>query len=107
MLEYARFIAFCLLLLLGILFEITAIFGVNRMRFSLNRLHSAAIGDTMGILFVSLACVVRCGASADIFKYLAIILIMWCTSPMSSHLISLLVFRTDPDVGAEAETWHI
>ena len=37
------------LLVLGLFFEILAVFGVNRFHRALNRMHAAAMGDTLGI----------------------------------------------------------
>ena len=39
-------------LLVGIIFMVLAVFGVNRFHKALNRMHAAAMGDTLGILFV-------------------------------------------------------
>lgn len=52
-------------LLVGIIFMILAVFGVNRFHKALNRMHAAAMGDTLGILFVFAGLIVMKGFSMD------------------------------------------
>ncbi len=106
MLEIVQFIVVALLLLAAIVLESFAIFGVNRFRFSLNRLHAAAIGDTMSISCVILAAIVYTGLELLSLKYFLILTLMWMTSPVSGHLIALLVYKTDEDIEKEAKVWN-
>lgn len=105
MLEVIRFVFVALFLLAAIVLESFTIFGVNRFRFSLNRLHAAAIGDTLSISCVILAAVVYTGLELLSLKYFMILSLMWMTSPVSGHLISLLVVKTDDDIEKEAKVW--
>ena len=105
MLEMIQFIVVALLLLAAVILESFCIFGVNRFRFSLNRLHAAAIGDTLSISCVILAAIVYTGLELLSLKYFMILTLMWMTSPVSGHLISLLVVKTDDDVEKEAKVW--
>ena len=106
MLEWIRFVLFCLLLLAGISFEAVAIIGVNRFDFSLNRLHAASIGDTMGLMCIVLACMLKAGVTLLSLKFFLVLIFMLLTCPMSGHLISLLVYRTDNSVSKEAVIWR-
>ena len=106
MLEIVQFVIVALLLVTAVVLESFAIFGVNRFRFSLNRLHAAAIGDTMSISCVILAAIVYTGLELLSLKYFMILTLMWMTSPVSGHLISLLVYRTDEDIEKEAKVWN-
>lgn len=105
MLEIIKFIVVALFLLAAVVLESFAIFGANRFRFSLNRLHAAAIGDTLSITCVILAAIVYTGFELLSLKYFMILTLMWMTSPVSGHLISLLVVKTDDDIEKEAEVW--
>ena len=105
MLEVIRFVFDALFLLAAIVLESFTIFGVNRFRFSLNRLHAAAIGDTLSISCVILAAVVYTGLELLSLKYFMILTLMWMPSPVSGHLISLLVVKTDDDIEKEAKVW--
>ena len=106
MLEYARLALFGVLLLGGIFFQLTALLGVNRFRFSLNRLHAAGMGDTLGLLLFALAAVVYEGLSAVTLKILFIVAFFWLTSPVCGHLIGRLVRETEEArFEAEAKEW--
>ena len=106
MLEIMRLILFAALLLGGLFFQITALLGVNRFRFSLNRLHAAGMGDTLGLLLLALAAVVYDGFSAVTLKILFLVAFFWLTSPVCGHLIGRLVRETDEEsFQAEAKEW--
>lgn len=86
-------------LAVGIVFEILAVFGVNRFKKALNRMHAAAMGDTLGILFVFLGLILMRGFSMDSLKLSLVILFFWLASPVSGHMISRLEMMTDENLG--------
>lgn len=98
-LEWCRFIAAAVCFGIGIIFMILAVFGVNRFKKVLNRMHAAAMGDTLGILFVFLGLIIMRGFSMDSLKLLLVILFFWMASPVSSHMISRLEAMTDEHLG--------
>ena len=97
--EWIRFVAAAGLLVLGLIFEILAVFGVNRFHRALNRMHAAAMGDTLGILFVLLGLMVLRGFSMDSLKLLTVVAFFWIASPVSGHMISRLEAMTDENMG--------
>lgn len=97
--SWCRFGAVALFLLMGIVFMALAVFGVNRFHKALNRMHAAAMGDTLGILFVFLGLIVVRGFSFDSLKLLLVILFFWMASPVSGHMISRLEMMTDEELG--------
>ena len=97
--QWCRFVAAALCLALGIAFMILAVFGVNRFKKALNRMHAAAIGDTLGILFVFLGLILIRGFSFDSLKLFLVILFFWMASPVSGHMISRLEAMTDEELG--------
>ena len=103
--ETLRLILFALLLLAGLITEVTAILGVCRFRFSLNRLHPAGMGDTLGLLLIALAAIVYAGLDWTSLKILLIVAFFWVTSPVCSHLIGRLVKETDARFDKEAQEW--
>ena len=105
MLEYIRFGLFVVLLLSGLIIEITAMVGVNRFRFSMNRAHAAGMGDTLGLLLVALAAAVYLGFSDVVLKIALIVAFFYLTSPVCSHLIGRLIRETDERFQAEAKEW--
>lgn len=97
--EWIRFAAAAGFLLVGLVFMILAVFGVNRFRKALNRMHAAAMGDTLGILFVFLGLIFMRGFSMDSLKLFLVILFFWIASPVSGHMISRLEAMTNEDLG--------
>ena len=106
MLEYMRLGLFGVLLLAGLVIQLTALFGVNRFRFAVNRMHPAGMADTLGLLLMALAAVVYAGISWLTVKILFVVALFWITSPVCSHLIGRLVRETDEaHFEAEAKEW--
>ncbi|MBS6196545.1 MAG: monovalent cation/H(+) antiporter subunit G [Clostridiales bacterium] len=97
--EWCRFIAAAVCLCTGLVFMILAVFGVNRFHKALNRMHAAAMGDTLGILFVLLGLILVRGFSMDSLKLFLVILFFWMASPVSGHMISRLEAMTDEHLG--------
>lgn len=84
---------------IGLFFIVLAVFGVNRFDRALNRMHAAAMGDTMGLMFIILGLVLIRGFSMDSLKLLFVLLFFWMASPVSSHVISRLEAMTDEHLG--------
>ena len=74
----------------SVFFFLTAAFGVNRKNaaFVLNRMHPAGIGDTMGLLLAILGVATATGLGWHLLKLLFIVVFMWITSPVSTHLLA-------------------
>lgn len=88
------------LMVAGVGAMLTGIFGVYRFRFVLNRMHCASILDTLGMLCILLSLAAASRSLAFIPKLLLILLILWIGSPIASHLVSRMEYRTDPDAEA-------
>ena len=97
--EWIRLGISAVLIGIGLVFTISAVFGVNRLQHALNRMHAAAIGDTFGILFILLGLIVLRGFSMDSLKMILVILFFWVASPVSGHMISRLEAMTDEHLG--------
>lgn len=95
MLEWIRFIAAALLMIAGLVVMTIGVIGSYRFKYVLNRMHAAAMNDTMGILFVLLSLIVMSGFTFTSLKLLLIILMLWLSSPVSSHLISRFEVTTN------------
>lgn len=106
MLEYLRLIVFAVLLISGLIIQITAVVGVNRFKFAVNRMHPAGMADTLGLLLMALATIVYAGFDAVTLKIIFVVGFFWLTSPVCSHLIGRLVRETDEKhFEAEAKEW--
>jgi len=103
MLAWLRFILAAVCFLVGLFFVFTAIFGVNKFHFILNRMHAAALGDSLGILFIFLGCIFLTGFTMASLKYLLVILFFWFAGPVSSHLIARLEVTTNEELEKECK----
>lgn len=97
--QWIRFALSAACLVTGLVFMILAMFGVNRFHRALNRMHAAAMGDTLGILFVFAGLILIRGFSMDSLKLFLVILFFWTAGPVSGHMISRLEAMTDENLG--------
>ena len=95
--EWIRFLVGAALLLTGVAIFIIEMIGVFRFRYVLNRMHAAAMGDTLGIGLSLLGLIVMSGLSFTSLKLLLVIIFLWFSSPVSSHLIARLEVTTNED----------
>ncbi len=95
--EWVRFLAGAVLLLLGLGIFLIEIIGVFRFRYVLNRMHAAAMGDTLGIGFSLMGLILMSGWNFTSLKLLLVIVFLWFSSPTSSHLIARLEVTTNED----------
>ena len=95
--EWIRFLAGAVLLLLGILIFLIQMVGVFRFKYVLNRMHAAAMGDTLGIGCCLLGLIVMKGICFTSLKLMLVIIFLWFSSPVSSHLIARLEVATDEE----------
>lgn len=96
--EWVRFLLGAGLLLTGVAVFLIEMIGVFRFRYVLNRMHAAAIGDTLGIGICLLGLIVMNGLSFTSLKLFLVIIFLWFSSPTSSHLIAKLEVTTNEDV---------
>ena len=85
----------CVMILAGLIILISSVIGVYRFRYVLNRMHAAAMGDTLGILLVLGGLAVMSGLTPLSLKLVLTIAMLWLTSPVSSHLIGRLEVLTN------------
>ena len=97
--QWIRFALSAACLVTGLVFMILAVFGVNRFHRALNWMHAAAMGDTLGILFVFAGLILIRGFSMDSLKLFLVILFFWTAGPVSGHMISRLEAMTDENLG--------
>lgn len=95
--EWIRFIVGGGLLLCGLAIFVIEIIGVFRFHYVLNRMHAAAMGDTLGIGFALLGLIVISGVNFTSLKLFLVIVFLWFSSPVSSHLIARLEVTTDEE----------
>lgn len=111
MLGWINFAIATILIISGVVIGAIATFGMFRFRYILNRMHAAALVDTLvillsliGVMFLS-SSVFTSGSEAFfcILKLCLVIIFLWFASPVSSHLISRLEVTTNEKVKDECE----
>lgn len=95
--EWFKFLAGAALLLLGTVIFLFEMIGVFRFKYVLNRMHAAAMGDTLGIGCCILGLIVMNGLNLASLKLFLVIVFLWFSSPVSSHLIARLEVTTDEE----------
>ena len=111
MLEWIRFAIAAAFIVGGLAIAAIAIFGTYRFKYVLNRMHAAALVDTLVILLSLIGLMFLSGevfasTSETVFvtlKLLLVVLFLWFASPVSSHLISRLEVTTNEKVKDECE----
>lgn len=91
------------LITLGVIVMVIGTLGVFRIHYVLNRMHAAAMGDSLGLLLVSLGVICMFGLSFASLKVLCILVLYWIASPTCSHLLAGLEVFTNDSLSDECE----
>ena len=102
-LNWIRFLLGTGLLLVGVGIFLLQIFGVFKFKYVLNRMHAAAMGDTLGIGISLTGLIILSGLNFTSLKMALIIVFLWLASPVSSHLISRLEVITNEQLADHCE----
>lgn len=94
---WIRFIAGAIFILLGLAVFFIEIFGVYRFKYVLNRMHAAAMGDTLGLASSIIGLIILNGINFTSLKLLCVIVFLWLASPVASHLIAQLEVTVNND----------
>ena len=82
-------------LALGLFLFFSEVLGFYKFTYVMNRMHAAARGDTLGIGSILIAVAILTGELVPILKLVLILVFMFLTGPVVTHLIA----------GAEVETY--
>ena len=93
--EWIRFLFGTLFILCGLLIFLIEMIGVFRFKYVLNRMHAAAMGDTLGIACSLIWMIIISVFNFTSLNLLFVIVFLWFSSPTSSHLIARLEVATD------------
>ena len=102
-LEWIRFVLGTGLLLTGLGIFLLQIFGVFKFKYVLNRMHAAAMGDTLGIGVSLTGLMILSGLNVTSLKMALVIVFLWLASPVSSHLIARLEVVTNEHLAESCE----
>ena len=82
---------------------LSAIVGLFRFDFALNRLHASAIADTVGLLLLVLGVMIAVGLRPVLWKLLLVVVLQWCTSPLSGHMLAQFEYRVNQNLERHLE----
>ncbi len=100
---WVQLIAGGILIVTGLLTMCAAVLGVFRFHYVLNRMHAAAMGDSLGILFIILGLMILSGFQMGTLKLLLIVIFFWLAGPVSSHMIGKLEVLINEHLKEECE----
>lgn len=94
-LEWLRLLFGGALLLSGLVIFLIELYGIFHLDYVLNRMHAAAMGDTLGISFSLVGLMIFSGFNFTTLKMMLIVIFLWIASPVSSHMLAKLEFSTN------------
>lgn len=100
MCDTVRYGIAAVLLLGGLVSAGIGILGVFRFHFVMNRMHCAAILDTVSMAGILGGLMVASGSLAEIPKLAAVLMVLWVGSPIASHLVGRMEIATDETAAA-------
>lgn len=96
--EWFAFALTAALLLLSLGFFTAGVIGNIRFGGAMNRIHAAGLGDTTGMLFITLAMLTSSYTPGVSIRSFLPLIFLWVTSPVSSHFLALMEYRQkEPD----------
>ena len=110
--ETIRFVLSAVLTVAGLFVLITGMVGVFRFRYVMNRMHAAAVYDTVGALLMLLGVMIGFGWDIATLKLLVCLAFLWLSSPVATHLLARMEItlndrlEQEMDVQAEEEVRH-
>lgn len=104
--EWIRFIVGSVFIVTGIVIFFTELFGVFHFKYVLNRMHAAAMGDTLGICACLIGLMIFSGLNFTTLKMFLIIVFLWFASPVSSHVLSRLEAATNEHLSEYCEIYE-
>ena len=96
--DIIRLMGCIILTVLGLCCLVTSVVGVFRFKYALNRIHAAALMDTVGILLMLLGVICATGFTTTSGKILVVIAFLWLTSPVAGHLIGRMEITINDDL---------
>ena len=87
---WIRLIAGGALILCGLIIFLIELYGIFHLDYVLNRMHAAAMGDTLGISFSLVGLMIFSGFNFTTLKMMLIVIFLWFAAPVSSHMLAAL-----------------
>lgn len=100
---WIRFVVGIILILCGTIVFGIELFGVYKFGYVLNRMHAAAMGDTLGIALSMLGLTILCGLNFTSLKMLLVVIFLWFASPVASHMLARFEVATNEELDKECD----
>ena len=98
-----RLILTAAFMVLGLFVCCVGVYGVFKLKYAANRMHAAAMIDTLGIALIMLGLMLASGLTLLTLKLFLVVALLWLTSPVSSHLIARLEITTSEELDRHME----
>lgn len=96
--EMLRVILASVCLFSGLVVIAISILGLYRFNYVLNRMHAAAVADTLGVFLCLLGLMFVALDFWHVMKLLLLIVMFWSTNPIGSHVISKVEILTNENI---------
>lgn len=100
---WTRFIVGTVFLICGIIVFGIELYGVFKFNYVLNRMHAAAMGDTLGIMLCMIGLIILCGLNFTSLKMALVVVFLWFASPVASHTLARFEVATNEALAKDCE----
>ena len=97
--EWIRFLLTAVCMLAGLAVCCIGVYGIFKFEYAANRMHAAAMIDTMGIALCMGGVAISAPDMFSALKCVLVIVFWWLSSPVSSHMLCRLEIITDEQRG--------
>ena len=87
----------------GLFIFAVATLGLFKFNYILNRVHVAAKCDTLASLLIIIGLMLYSGLSITTLKLGLVVVFLWLSNPVGTHLIGQTELITNKDIGKECE----
>ena len=103
MINWILFVLGTLFILLGLFVCFASVYGNFKFKYVVNRMHSTAMQDTLGLLSILIGLICFNGFNFVSLKLLLVVVFFWISSPVCSHLIVRMETSTNNNIDDELE----
>lgn len=98
-----RVIIAAILLISGVFCVCVSVLGLFRFKYVLNRMHAAAIVDTLGLFLCVVGLMLLANDFFHVLRFGLAIIFLWLASPVSSNIIAKTEILTNPHLDEKVE----
>lgn len=103
MINWILFVLGTLFIILGLFVCFASVYGNYKFKYVVNRMHSTAMQDTLGLLSILLGLICFNGFNFVSLKLVLVVVFFWISSPVCSHLIVRMETSTNSELDEEME----